>query len=108
MKLQSKYNKLTITATVIVLLIGSIGYYFLLRRALRQPVDKALLVEEQEIQHFVVENHALPPESRFSDQEIDFSEAQVPVERSFITKNIFDTVEKERETVRQLVFPVRI
>jgi signal transduction histidine kinase len=108
MKLQSKYNRLTITATVIVLLMGSIGYYFLLRGALRQPVDKALLVEEQEIQHFVQENNALPPESRFSDQEIDFNEAQIPVARKFLTTKVFDTVAKENEAVRQLVFPVRV
>lgn len=108
MKLQSKYNRLTITTTIIVLLLGSIAYYFLLRNALQQPVDKALLVEEQEIMNFVTVHNALPPESHFSDQQIDFNEAQSPVTRSFINNNIFDSAEHEREVVRQLVFPVRV
>lgn len=108
MKLQARYNRLTITAIVIVLLVGSVGYYFLLQRALQQSVDKALLVEEQEIEYFIAENNALPPESHFKDQKIDFSEAQTPVQRRFITATMFDSADSVNEIVRQLTFPVRV
>lgn len=108
MKLQSKYNRATIAATIFVLFAGSIGYYFLLQYTLLKPVDEALRVEEQEIIHYINQNNRLPAESHFQDQIIQFVEAPVAVERHFVNKDVHNPFEKEMEISRQLIFPVEL
>ena len=108
MKLQSKYNRATITATIAVLMIASVVYYFFVRYALINQVDEALRVEEVEIYHLIKLYDTLPADSHFRDQRIEFEEATTPVERKFVSRKLFNPIEKEMENSRQLIFPVQI
>ena len=57
MKLLSKYNRVNIIATIIVLLLSAIWYYFFIRSVLIHQLDKDLKVEEREITDYVKENN---------------------------------------------------
>ena len=107
MKLQTKYNRATISAAVFVLLLGSISYYFILRYVLIKEVDDALKVEEQEILYHVRTYHTLPEETNFSDQLIHFYAAASPHARRFQS---VEAKEKDGETTvnRQLIFPIQL
>ena len=106
MKLQTKYNRATITATIMVLLVASIVYYFFIRTALINQVDEALRVEEVEIYHHIKLHKTLPAESHFRDQRIDFTEVSVPEKRRFVDIKLINPEDNELENSRQLIFPV--
>jgi len=108
MKLQTKYNRATITATIAVLLIASIIYYFFLRYALINQIDEALRVEEVEIYHLIQLHDTLPAESHFRDQRIEFKEVSIPEKRRFISKEVFNPLDNKMENGRQLIFPVHV
>lgn len=108
MKLQTKYNRATIAATIAVLLVGSVVYYFFVRYALIAQVDEALWVEEVEIYHHIKVHDTLPAESHFIDQRIEFTEAAIPEKRRFVSKEVFSALENEMENSRQLIFPVKV
>lgn len=107
MKLQSKYTRATITATITVLLLASVVYYFFIRYALLNLVDQALKVEEVEIYHHIKVHGKLPAESHYHDQIIEFKDAQVPEKRRFESKKLLNRATNELEGSRQLIFPVQ-
>ena len=108
MKLQTKYNRATITATIMVLIVASVVYYFFIRSALINQVDEALRVEEVEIYHHIKLHNALPAESHFRDQRIDFTEVAVPEARQFVNIKLINPQDNELEKSRQLIFPVQV
>ncbi|MEO9209823.1 MAG: hypothetical protein ABI208_01925, partial [Ginsengibacter sp.] len=109
MKLISKYNRVNIPITIIILLISSISYYFILRYVLTKQLDKDLKLEKLEILHQVEEADKLPETSNFKDQQIQFSHSkEVIFKNKFSTENIYDTKEKEFQTYRRLDFPLEI
>ena len=108
MKLQSQYNRVTIISTLFILLIAAAGYYFLLRYVLISQLDEALKVEEAEIHDHIQQQDSLPASTVYKDQRISFEAATVPIKRSFHSREIVDTIKNEKESARQLVFPVVI
>ena len=60
MKLLSRYNRVNVIATIIVLLISAVFYYFFIKAALVHQLDKNLKVEEKEITGYIRENNLLP------------------------------------------------
>ncbi|MEO6454175.1 MAG: hypothetical protein ABIN97_08895, partial [Ginsengibacter sp.] len=60
MKLLSKFNRVNVIATVVVLLLSGLCYYFAIRAMLISQLDKDLKGEEFEILNFVKENNQLP------------------------------------------------
>jgi signal transduction histidine kinase len=108
MKLQTKYNRATISAAVFVLLLGSIGYYFILRYVLIKEVDDALKVEEQEILYHVQTYHSLPEETNYKDQLIHFYATNSPQKREFKSVSVKEDKEDEMSISRQLSFPVNV
>jgi hypothetical protein len=63
MKLLSKYNQVNVIATIIVLLLSAVAYYFVIERTLVHQLDKSLVVEEKEITDYIRENDLLPEPS---------------------------------------------
>ena len=108
MKLQAKYNRATISAAVFVLLLGSLGYYFILRYVLIKEVDNALKVEEQEILYHVNTYHALPEETNYKDQLIHFYATNSPQKREFKSVGVKENKENEISISRQLSFPISV
>jgi len=108
MKLQTRYNRATISAAIFVLLIGSISYYFILRYVLIREVDDALKVEEQEIIYHVHTYHSLPEETNYKDQLIHFYPTAAPEKRKIESVRVKEANEDEVSISRQLSFPVEV
>ena len=75
MKLLSKYNRVTLVTTIVVMLFTGIIYYVAIKLILVEDIDKDLAVEEHEIFEYVRLNHVLPQVFESEDQQIHFEEA---------------------------------
>lgn len=106
MKLLTKYNRVNVIATLIVLLFSATCYYFVLRRVLIHQLDKDLKVEEKEIKDFIKENNHLPEPTDYKDEQEEFiSTDDKNVKRNFSNVNIFNKEHDEIFSYRQLEFP---
>jgi signal transduction histidine kinase len=85
MKLITRYNRVNLLTTVVVMLITGIIYYQAISLILISQLEKDLVVEENEIFEYVTLNHHLPQVFKSNDQQITFTEAQPgSVKRRFI------------------------
>jgi len=91
MKLLTKYNRVNLITTVIVMLITGIIYYQAISYILTGQKDKDLVVEEQEVFDYVKLNHELPQTFESNDQQITFTPARPgSVQREFINTEYFE------------------
>lgn len=109
MKLLARYNRVNIMATIVVLLLSGLCYYFAIRYVLLNQLDDDLKVEEQEIIDYVKTNNSLPNPSSYKDQQVSFQQNDgQPVKRLFRSSTEFNKNEKEDITSRQIVFPIAV
>jgi signal transduction histidine kinase len=100
-------------ASVVALLLGSVGYFFAVRYVLRHELDDAIRIEEEEILDNVARHGRLPKPANYRDQQIAYVPASGPEERKFfntswaslesLTGNairISDTTDEEEVPVR--------
>ncbi|HUS03130.1 MAG TPA: HAMP domain-containing sensor histidine kinase [Chitinophagaceae bacterium] len=107
MKLLTKYNRVNIITTVIVLLISAICYYFLITSVLINQLDKDLKIEEQEVKDFIIENNQLPDPTNYKDEQEEFlPTTNEKVKRRFSSMDIFNKEHHENVAYRQLEFPL--
>jgi signal transduction histidine kinase len=107
MKLQAKYNRINIVATIVVLLAGGLCYYFILSFVLLHQLDKDLKVEEQEIKDYVKLYGMLPNAANYKDQKIIFEPLdETVIKRKIMSVVIYNDIEKEEIPSRQLIFPI--
>ncbi|MEP6595410.1 MAG: HAMP domain-containing sensor histidine kinase [Ginsengibacter sp.] len=104
MKLLSKFNRVNVLTTVIVLLLSGICYYFLISAVLIHQLDKDLKVEEQEVKDFVKQNNRLPEPPNYKDLQELFMPSDSSVVRNFSTVDIYDDRHHEFVSYRQLQF----
>lgn len=107
MKLFTKYSRVNIIASILALLLGSIGYYFIIRSVLIHQLDDTLKVEEAEILDYVRTRNQLPEPANYRDQQVHFLPAQIPVSRKFDHITRLDQHHGEDRFYRELLFPVR-
>ena len=69
MKLLSKYNRVNVLATIVVLLLSAVFYYFFIEAVLVHQLDKNLVVEEKEIIDYINENKQLPESLNSKDEQ---------------------------------------
>lgn len=109
MKLLSKYNRVNVAATIIVLLFSAVIYYFVIEKILVHQLDKNLVVEEKEIIDYIQENHALPEPSYSKDeQELYTPVNNEKVIRKFSSIELYNKHHDENIYYRQLEFPVTV
>jgi len=85
MRLITRYNRVNLLTTILVMLITGIIYYQVISLILINQLEKNLEVEEDEIYEYVDLNHHLPQVFKSNDQQITFTEAQPgSVKRCFI------------------------
>lgn len=107
MRLLAKYNRVNIAATILVLLIGGLCYYFILKFVLINQLDKDLKVEEQEVKDYIKMNNSLPIAANYKDQQVVFEPADVTViKRRVISLSLYDTAEDEIVPSRRLIFSI--
>ena len=108
MKLIAKYNRVNIPITIAILLICSIGYYFILSYALLNGIVKDLEIEQQEIIQFIKEKDALPESSNSKNQKIAFNPTTLShFETKIYRENIYNKAEDEEEPFRSIDFLVK-
>ena len=109
MKLFTKYNRINITATIIIFLAGSVAFYFVLDYVLIRQLDASLRSEKQEITEYIQLHQQLPEIQNTKEQWIQITKASQPISKS-ITKTIpaYNKSENEREYIRQLIFMVTV
>jgi len=108
MKLFTKYNRVSIIASILALLLGSLGYYFTVRYVLIHQLDNALRIEEDEIHTFVRLHGRLPEPANYRDQQVRFDLASTPVKRRFIHTTLTNRHHDDDEPYRELIFPVSV
>src|SRR5580704_8941813 len=108
MKLVSRYNRINIIATIIVLLVASIFYFFILRYVLIHQLDNTLKVEEAEISNYVKVHDQLPEATDYRDQHTHFEEVSQPVSRQFNNIRLRGEHGHEMRSYRELSFPIAI
>ncbi|HUR66288.1 MAG TPA: HAMP domain-containing sensor histidine kinase [Chitinophagaceae bacterium] len=108
MKLQAQYNRVTVAATLAILLIAAIGYYYLIRYVLIGELDEALKVEEIEIMDHIKKYNRLPEPTVYKDQRIAFEKAPSISDRHFQSLLAFNPEENQMESSRQLIFTVEV
>jgi signal transduction histidine kinase len=107
MKLFTKYNRINVAATVLVLLAGGYCYYFILRSVLIHQLDKDLKIEEQEIKDHVKQNNNLPGAANYKDQKIVYEPSNTILDKRQIKSiSLYDSSEDETTPGRQLVFTI--
>lgn len=107
MKLIAKYNRVNIPITVVVFLISSIAYYFILHYVLLRQVDSDIRIEKQEIIHHIKANGTLPETSNYKDQQIGFQPTKLTrFKEKFSTESIYNKKEDENEPFRRIDFQV--
>jgi signal transduction histidine kinase len=108
MKLFTKYYRVNLITTVVVMIFTGIVYYEAISVILKNQVDTDLAEEEQEVFDYVKANHALPEETRSNEMEITFAPTAGSIKRSFINANFYNPREKENEMGRGLVSSVKV
>ncbi len=95
MKLLTKYNRVNLITTIIVMLITGIIYYQAISWILISQKDRDLVVEENEIFDYVTLNHHLPQTFESNDQQITFTPATPgSIKREFINTEYFEKWDK--------------
>src|SRR5580692_9961161 len=96
MKLLTRYNRVNLIITIVVMLVTGIIYYQAISLILTNQKDKDLKVEEQEVFDYVNLNHQLPQTFESDDQQITFSEAKPgSVKREFFNTMYFKKWEED-------------
>jgi signal transduction histidine kinase len=80
------YTRINLVATLVIFLLSGVAFYGALQYTLTHEVDEDLLIEQQEIRHYVAQKGELPEETHVKDQDIYFepvAAAASPVFRTF-------------------------
>jgi signal transduction histidine kinase len=103
MKLFTQFSRVNIVASILALLVGSIGYYFTMRYVLIDQLDDSVRVEEAEILDNIRTRGQLPPPSDYHDQQISYEPATAPVQRHYINTTRINHHHRA-EPYRELIF----
>ncbi len=109
MKLFSKYNRINLLFTVVIFILGSVAFSFLLRYVIISQVDEDLRIEKNEIIAAINRFHHLPAIIEVHDQYISYK--AIPPQPHHIntihTKTRYDAIDKEEELIRTIAFDVQ-
>jgi signal transduction histidine kinase len=108
MKLSSRYSRVNLLTSFIILLITGIAYYLVIHYILTQQLDKDLAVEEQEIAAYAKLYHSLPPEGNFKDQLVRYKKGVHIVSRRFSDTRYDNLKDHEEEPGRSLTTAVSL
>jgi len=92
MKLLTRYNRVNLVTTIVVMLITGFIYYQAISLILTKQLDKDLVVEENEVFEYVNLNHQLPQVFESNDQQITFTSA----DPGSVTRHFLNTVYRNK------------
>lgn len=106
MRLLTKYNRVNLFATIMVLLIGGLFYYDILKAVLLHQLDEDLKIERAEYIDFVKENNHLPSSENYKNEQITWELVNKPVNNKTSSIDVFDSGENEMISKRKMIFPI--
>ena len=110
MKLSTRYNRVNILTSSIILVITGIIYYFFIHLILTNKLDKDLVVEENEIRQYTRTYQKLPLPASYLDQQVSYRELPADANniRQFSNTTYLNPIENEQEPGRSLVTTLRL
>lgn len=109
MKLNSRYNRVNLMVTTLVLLLSAVFYYFFVEAVLVHQLDKSLRSEQKEIIDYVNANHTLPEPSDSREEKEYYHPATTKLaRRRFHTVALYDSIRGEKVFYRQLAFDIKV
>jgi len=109
MKLLDKYNRISLMATITVMIITGIIYYFTISYVLTEEVDDDLRSEETEIFAHVKRFNTLPDVFKSDYLKINFQQIGADtVKHRFEDVHFWEVSEKEVERGRELISSVKV
>lgn len=110
MKLSTRYNRVNILTSSIILVITGIIYYFFIHLILTNKLDKDLVVEENEIRQYTRTYQKLPLPASYLDQQVSYRELPADANniRKFSNTTYLNPIENEQEPGRSLVTTLRL
>ncbi|WP_316748469.1 HAMP domain-containing sensor histidine kinase [Pedobacter gandavensis] len=104
MKLSSRYNRVNILVSLLVLLSTGVIYYVVIHFILTEKLDRDLRIEEEEIRAYVAKYDKLPLAGDFHDQQVIYRKVQPSdtLGRSYSNSVYLNEKEHEKEPGRRL------
>ena len=103
MKLLAKYNRIYLTASIIVFLIIGVGYYFVISLVLIEQLNHSLKDKLSEIKTYALLHNDLLPKANTKHQIIEYgATADAPAKARFSNVSKYITEKKEVIQFRQL------
>ena len=99
MKLLTKYNRIYLTASIIVFLIIGIGYYFVISFALIEQLNHSLRDKLNEIKTYAQLNNTLLPPANTKNQIIFYTPTVNPPAKGKFS-NVPEYVQEEKEIIQ--------
>ncbi|PWS30393.1 sensor histidine kinase [Pedobacter paludis] len=110
MKLSTRYNRVNILTSIVVLIITGIIYYLFIHLILTNKLDKDLAVEENEIRQYTRTYKKLPLPATYLDQQVSYRRPKSNTDdiREFSYTTYLNPKENEQEPGRRLVTTVNL
>lgn len=109
MKLFNRYNRINIAASIIVFVVGSMAFYFVLRVILLRQLDDALHTEQTEIISYVQMHDKKPEVVNAYNQQITFEIVrELPKKTLYRSEKAKALEGNEIEWMRKLIFGIAI
>jgi signal transduction histidine kinase len=107
MKLFTRYSRINLVATLLIFLLASIAFYYLLWYVMIAQVDEDLKIEQREIQTYVAKYQRAPDPVTIKDQRITYEPTSIRERiRSFNTIKHIDA--HEHDDFRQIRFTLPV
>ena len=109
MKLFSRYNRINIIASIIVFVVGSVAFYFVLRAVLLKQLDASLHTEQTEIISYVQMHNKLPEVVNAYNQQITYVVTnELLPETVYYSEKAKNPDSDEMEWMRKLAFDIKV
>jgi two-component system, OmpR family, sensor histidine kinase QseC len=109
MKLFSRYNRINIAASILVFVVGSVAFYFVLRAVLLKQLDESLHTEQTEIISYVQMHNKLPEVVNAYNQQIAYVVTnKMQPETVYYSEKAKDPDRDEMEWMRKLAFDINV
>jgi signal transduction histidine kinase len=109
MKLFSRYNRINIAASILVFVVGSVAFYFVLRAVLLKQLDASLHTEQTEIISYVQMHNKLPEVVNAYNQQITFVvKNELQPETVYYSEKAKNPDNDDMEWMRKLAFDIKV
>lgn len=107
MKLFTRYSRINLLATLLIFLLASIAFYFLLWWVMINQVDEDLKIEEREIETYVSKYNRPPEPITVKDQRVSYEKSEV-LEFTRYFRTAKSPERHEREDFREISFTIPV